>query len=170
MKKYSKGWENYMGSSKILLKDIEKYGFNNFKREIIEECNNQRKLQEREIYFLNLYNVLKDDLYYNQSIPHQDFRIKGNTNKNKGKTWEEIYGIEGAKKKKENSKLRGKTWEEIYGIEGAKKKRKKAKEKKTKETKQKISKARKGMIFSEETKRKISEGVKKYFKNINNNK
>jgi hypothetical protein len=124
MKKYSKGCETYMGSSKFLIKDIQKYGIDNFKRKIIEECDTAKNLQEREIFYLKINNVLNDDLFYNQSIPHKDFRIKGNTNSNKGKTWEEMYGVEGAKLRREKSKLKNKTWEEIYGKEEAKKKKK----------------------------------------------
>jgi hypothetical protein len=163
MRIYSKGWENYLGSSKLLLKDILKYGKENFKREIIEECDNKKELQDKEIYYLISNNVLTDDSFYNQSIPHKDFRIKGNTNSNKGKTWEEIYGIEGAKARRENSKLKGKKWEDIYGEEISEIKRKKAKEKKSIETRIKMSSSRKGIKYSEETKKRISEGVKRYY-------
>jgi hypothetical protein len=166
MRKYSKGWETYMGSSKPLLNDINLYGIENFKREIIEECNSKEELQEREIFFLNKNKVLENDLFYNQSIPHKDFRIKGNTNNTKGKTWEEIYGIEGARKRRENSKLKGKKWEDIYGIEVSEIKRIKAKEKKSEKTKLKMSNSRKGIKYSEETKKRISDGVKLYFKKI----
>lgn len=165
MRKYSKGWETYMGSSKSLSNDILLYGLENFKREILEECNSKEELQEREIFHLNENKVLENDQFYNTSIPHKDFRIKGNTNSSKGKTWEEIYGIEGAKIRRENSKLKGKRWEDIYGVEESERKRKKAKEKRSKDTKLKMSNARKGIKYSEETKRKISEGVKSFFKN-----
>jgi hypothetical protein len=163
MKKYSKGWEKYFGSSKNLLKDISKYGIDNFEREIIEECVDAKTLQDKEIYYLNMYNVINDNSFYNQSIPHKDFRIKGNTNSSKGKTWEDIYGIEGAKFRRENSKLKGKTWEDIYGKEISNKKREKAKEKRSLETRVKMSNSRKGIKYSEETKKKISEGVKQYY-------
>jgi hypothetical protein len=168
MKKYSKGWESYMGSSKILLEDIKKYGIDNFKREIIEECENRQTLQEREIYHLKENNVLNDNIFYNQSIPHKDFRIKGKTNSSKGKTWEDIYGIEGAKNRRDNSKLKNKTWEQIYGLEETERKRKKAKEKRSIKTRIKMSKSRMGIKFSEETRRKISESVKKYYQLKNN--
>jgi hypothetical protein len=162
MKKYTKDWQNYLGSSIPLKQDINKYGVANFKREIIEECKNKEQLQDREIYYLKLYNAVKDPNFYNKSIPHPEFRIKGKTNSSKGRTWEEIYGPEGAKLKREKCKIRGKTWEEIYGPEVAEQKRKKAKEKRSIETRLKISKARKGIVYSEETKRRISEGVKRY--------
>jgi hypothetical protein len=165
MKKYSKGWETYMGSSKLLLNDIKKYGISNFKREILEECENSKELQDKEIHYLIINNVLNNDLFYNQCIPHKEFRIKGHTNSNKGKTWEEMYGIEGAKLKRENSKLKGKKWEEIYDKKEVERKREKAKNKKSLETRLKMSQTRKGIQYSEETKKRISEGVKRYFKN-----
>jgi hypothetical protein len=101
------------------------------------------------------------------SIPHKDFRIKGNTNSNKGKTWEDIYGIEGAKLRREKSKLKGKKWEDIYSEEEVKRKREKAKQKRTIETKSKMSNSRKGIQYSDETKRRISEGVTRYYKSLN---
>ena len=164
MKKYSKGWETYMGSSKPLLKDIKDFGIENFKRTILEECINAKELQEREIFYLKTNDVLNNESFYNNSIPHKEFRIKGNTNSSKGKTWEEIYGVEGAILKRKKCKLKGKTWEEIYGIEEAERKRKKAKEKRSNETRIKMSKSRLGIKYSNETKQKISEGVKKFFK------
>lgn len=167
MKKYSKGWETYLGSSKTLLSDILKYGKDNFKREIIEECDNAKDLQDKEIYYLEINNVLDNDLFYNQSIPHKDFRIKGKTNSSKGRTWEEIYGIEGAKLRREKSKLKGKKWEEIYGEEESKKKREKAKLKRTSETRIKMSNSRKGIKYSDETKKKIKEGVIRYYQTLN---
>ena len=55
----------------------------------------------------------------------------------KGKTWEEMYGAEGAEKLREKRKLQaknlllGKTWKEIYGIEGAEKLREKRRKTRT---------------------------------------
>lgn len=164
MRKYSRGWESYMGSSKPLLNDIKKYGISNFSREIIEECDSAKELQKREIYYLEEYDVLNDSNFYNQSIPHEDFRIKGNTNSSKGKTWEEIYGVEGARLKREKCKLKGKSWEEIYGKDEAERKREIAKKKRSVETRKKMSESRKGIQYSEDTKKRISEGVKRYYR------
>jgi hypothetical protein len=158
-KVYSKGWETYMGSCKSLTKDIEKLGIENFKRVILEECDSLEELQHREIFHLTLNNVIKREDYYNLSIPHPKFRrLKGYSHSNKGKTWEEIYGVEYATKKREalTSRIKGKTWTEICGDEHKAKKRLEiAKNKKTEETKRKMSEGRKGMVFSEEHKANI---------------
>jgi len=159
-KVYSKGWKQYMGSSRSLKSDIDIFGIDNFKREILEECDTLEELQRREIYHLELNNVLESDVYYNQSIPHPQFRrIKGGSHSNKGKTWEEIYGPEYAAKKREDlrNRIKGKTWEEICDDKHKVEKRfVKAKTKKTEETKRKISEGRKGIKFSEEHRNNLS--------------
>ena len=158
MKKYTKGWQEYLGSSKPLQQDIQKYGIKNFKRQIIEECVDKKQLQEREIFYLKQLNVIEDINFYNLSIPHPDFRIKGNKpDIRKGKTWEEIFGVEGAKQRREKSKLKGKTWEEIYSPEIAEQKRRKNKEKRSFETRKRMSESRKGIKLSKETKQKLRE-------------
>jgi hypothetical protein len=106
------------------------------------------------------------------------------TSYRKGKTYEEIYGIERANEQREKRRIhnRGKTYEELYGNEKAKimkdctSKRSKGKiiseehknilrtfrlgKKLSDETKQKIGIKSKGRIFSEEHKKKISLGNK----------
>lgn len=158
-KVYSKGWEHYMGSCKPLKEDIEKHGIDNFKREILEECDSLKDLQHREIFHLTSNNVLERDDFYNQSIPHPKFRrLKGGSHSNKGKSWDEIYGVEYAAKKREElrNRTKGRTWEDICGSkERAEKRLAKAKNKKTEETKRKMSEGRKGIKFSEEHKENL---------------
>lgn len=155
-KVYSKGWEKYMGSSKLLARDIKKMGVENFSRVILEECNSLEELQSREIFYLTTNNVIEREDYYNQSIPHPKFRrLKGNSHSNKGRTWEEVYGEEYATKKREDlrNRIKGKTWAEICGSEEkAKKRLEKAKSKKTETTRRRISEGRKGIVFSAEHK------------------
>lgn len=158
MKKYTKDWEKYLGSSKLLREDIKAHGIENFKRVILEECTTLKQLQEREIFYLKQNDVLnKPHLFYNRSIPHIEFRLKRYTNCNKGKTWEEIYGVEGAKKKRDqlSSRLKNKTWEEVYGVEKAKELKTKFGYAKSPETKKKISESRKGIIFSDDHREKL---------------
>lgn len=63
--KASKFDKNYYGSGKILKQALLKEGKENFKVILIEECNNQEELNEREIYWINYYNTVKDKNYYN---------------------------------------------------------------------------------------------------------
>ena len=53
-KKYDdKGkWKDYLGSGKHLKNAINKYGRENFSKEIIEECETKELLNEREKYWI----------------------------------------------------------------------------------------------------------------------
>lgn len=58
-------WKRYLGSGIHLKRAIDKYGRENFSREIIEECKTKEELDRREIYWINTYNAVKDDNFYN---------------------------------------------------------------------------------------------------------
>lgn len=47
---------NYIGSGIILKRAIDKYGRENFKKETIEECIDENRLNEKEIYWINKLN------------------------------------------------------------------------------------------------------------------
>ena len=58
--------EEYLGSGIILKKAIEKYGKENFKVRTLEEINtNQKDLCDREIYWIDYYNAINSEEYYN---------------------------------------------------------------------------------------------------------
>ena len=57
--------ESYLGSSPLLKKAIKKYGKENFTIEILEWCESDKDLNEREVYWINYYNAIEDDMYYN---------------------------------------------------------------------------------------------------------
>lgn len=55
----------YKGSGKILQQAINKDGWDNFKCELLEECDSKSELDEREAYYIRLYNAVNSDEYYN---------------------------------------------------------------------------------------------------------
>lgn len=58
-------WKKYLGSGKILKRAVEKYGRENFKREILCECETAEELCEKEIEYIAKANATSDPLYYN---------------------------------------------------------------------------------------------------------
>ena len=61
-------WRVYWGSSNELHLDIEKYGQNAFKREIIALCNTRWDCAYQELMYQLQYEVLFNDLSYNGII------------------------------------------------------------------------------------------------------
>lgn len=59
--------DNYLGSGRILIKAFKKHGYKNFSKEIIEFCNNEEELKQREIYWIDFYNANLKNNYYNYS-------------------------------------------------------------------------------------------------------
>lgn len=57
--------ENYKGSGYALWNAISKYGWNNFKVELIEECDSQEELNEREYYWTQYYDAVNSRDFYN---------------------------------------------------------------------------------------------------------
>jgi len=75
-KKYSKvktiksDWENYWGSSKVLLDDIKIHGKENFKRTIIKLCKTKSEQTYYENYYIYENHNLLNPLCYNKHIGH----------------------------------------------------------------------------------------------------
>ena len=81
LKETESNWKRYMGSSKWLLKDIEKIGKEHFKFEIIAEYKNRRSLRYYELYYQMKFNVLSSILegtdepaYYNSRVGGKFYR------------------------------------------------------------------------------------------------
>lgn len=71
----------YLGSGIHLLNAVKKYGKENFKVELIEECETYEEVVERETYHIKLNNAVESDEFYNQSYGGVDEGfIKGGDN------------------------------------------------------------------------------------------
>jgi group I intron endonuclease len=58
----------YFGSGKILRLAFQKYGIENFNKEILEECSSKEMLNEREKYWISFYNSTDRNVGYNISL------------------------------------------------------------------------------------------------------
>jgi group I intron endonuclease len=58
---------SYYGSGLKLIKAIKKYGRENFKKDILEECVDENHLNEREVYWIKYYNSTDRESGYNIS-------------------------------------------------------------------------------------------------------
>lgn len=154
--------DGYRHTSKIMTLAEEKYGVQNFSREILYEGEKYRNIEaqmlseidaannpmsynrcnivgarplsnlsaekQKESQLKRWENIRLDPAHYNNII--RNMREGANNRKYeplKGKTYDEIYGIEKsqelrnmrAEQQKSHSVVKGKTWEELYGIKRA---------------------------------------------------
>jgi hypothetical protein len=155
----SKNDKNYLGSGKTLFKAIKKYGKENFKKEILEECLSKKQLDEREKFWILKLNSTDPKIGYNISPGGTGGKLV-NTEWKKGKTYEEAYGIEKAKLIKEifSKKRKGKKRNYVNFTK--------------EEVKKKIANTKllNPKKMSEETKNKVSLGLKEFFKTENGKK
>lgn len=78
--------EDYFGSGCHLKRALNKYGKENFKVELIEALDSKEESIEREQYWINYYNAVEDDSFYNHSPggPNEGWEIgEGNIAKTK---------------------------------------------------------------------------------------
>lgn len=66
-KHYGSEEDGYLGSGKILKRAIEKYGKDNFKREILYFSKDSQENNQKEIEFIKAFNAVEDKTFYNIS-------------------------------------------------------------------------------------------------------
>ena len=84
----------YCGSGSLFLKALEKYGRDSFTCEMLEACNSFEELNEREKYYISLYDSMNKTLGYNLTEGGQgisgykhDFKSKRKISVNNAKYW-----------------------------------------------------------------------------------
>lgn len=89
----------YWSSSKYLKEAINKFGINYFQKKIVREFEDRNSALEFEMFLHEKFNVDKNPYFFNRAKSTKfGFNCDGSTIK--GKTYEEIYGIEKAEKLK----------------------------------------------------------------------
>jgi group I intron endonuclease len=178
--KDTKNSPSYLGSGFLLKKAIQKYGRENFKKEILERVDNIQILNEREIFWINYFNSIDngynltiggtggDTFSYKPEVLKEETRKKLKKRKPSDETLRKILPNLKKFESGENHPFYGKNQSEI-----TKSKRKKSFELNgypmqgkslSQETKNKISQSKKGLIIKKETKIKMSlaqKGIKK---------
>ena len=98
------GNDNYLGSGDEIKLAIKKYGKKNFKREIICFAKTKQELDELEKYYIDFYNAVEDDNFYN-------IAYGGNVNPHYGKD-NGMYGKQHTEEAKQ--KMRDNHWTKTY--------------------------------------------------------
>lgn len=68
--------DKYMGSGKYLNFAFKKYGKENFKCSLLEECFSNKELNDKEIYWISYFNAVDSDDFYNIGIGGEGYSHK----------------------------------------------------------------------------------------------
>lgn len=123
---------DYFGSGLLITRSIDKYGKENFIKEIIDEATNHQELSEKEIYWINKFDSNNLEVGYNITkggdggdtlTNHPELSlIKEKISKNNpktGKTYEEVFGREFSERYK--NKIKNNIYNSILSEESIKK-------------------------------------------------
>lgn len=94
---------------------LDKYGKENFKWDIIDTATTEKELNEKEVFYIDLYDATNREIGYNISKGGINPVLVGENNGMYGKTHTEEA------RRKMGLPSNGKTWEERFGEETAKK-------------------------------------------------
>lgn len=88
--------DKYIGSGTLLAEAIKKYGIQNFKNELLCECRSQEELNEKEVYYIAIYNTTDRTLGYNIKLggnqtPCPDSVKEKISAQNKGKYLDHVH-------------------------------------------------------------------------------
>lgn len=119
---------NYYGSGSLISKSIKKYGIENFTKEIIEICESNEILCEREKFWIEFFNSSDLKIGYNISKggdggdtlsnnPNIDIIRKKISETMKKKIFSEEHRKNLSKNHQSTKYRKGKTYEELYGKE-----------------------------------------------------
>lgn len=140
---------NYFGSGIILTKSIKKYGISNFQKEILEECQSLKELNDKEIFWIDKLNSTNKKIGYNIA---------------KGGDGGDTFSNQSVKKKKDVIEKRRKSSKDLFASEEWRKKRSKLSKKMWKNPNH-IKHMKKVMTGRKITwKRKIGEGSRRHWK------
>jgi group I intron endonuclease len=143
----------YLGSGRLLVQAVKKYGEENFVVTMLDTADSLDELNEKEVYYIAKYNAQESNQFYNISRGGLDggplFKGHKHTEETKRKIGNSVRGEKNGYFGKKHS-----------DEERARMSEKRKQRVTTEETRKKMSIARKGMKFTEEHKRKISESQK----------
>jgi hypothetical protein len=163
----------YLGSGKLLKMDIKKYGRQNFKRYILEECDTKEKIDFLEKEYIKKYKLNgkgEYNIYYGggSCCPRTEDTRKRMSMKRLSEEHKQRL-IESRKGKHHSIETRKKMSELLTGKIVSEETKNKIRESltgipKSEETRKKMSESKKGKQFSEEHKKRISNSKKLYWK------
>lgn len=138
---------DYLGSGKYIKQAIKKYGKENFKKELLEECFDQKINNKREKYWVEFYKAYSDNNNFYNIVPGGQGGFRG-------------MSEDGKRRISEANKKRVLSNETRYKLGNGNRGRRLSRE-----IKEKISKSSKGKIISEETRKKRSKSLNTFYKN-----
>jgi hypothetical protein len=163
--------DNYFGSGILIKEQIKKHGKQNFIKDIIEHCQDQVSLNERESFYIKEFNTIYP-YGYNLTLGGDGNSGWKMTDETKLKISQKNKGIHHSEEFKIiRSKLTSGKNNPNYGKKMSEETKNKIRnslmgKNLSEETKKKQSEKRKGIKFSEEHKRHLKDSIRIYYNNL----